>query len=255
MPSRFPGRKLFGWLSLIPLLILAIMAIGGYFDRHATRWLPATGPNRTGPNRPALVAVYFSGDMGLSVGLGEGALSVLRRDGIAVLAVNCSLAFRKAQSRAYVDALVADTLRRALTESGARQVVIMGGSFGADVIGTGIGALPPDLSRRIAAVVLIVPGTQVFFHANPTGLFYAGIPDSDPRQTVRALRGLPVTCIYGRDEADSLCRARELAGARRVEIPDGHLMLSHYRRLAEETARAALDPPPPLLLPLPPPRP
>jgi len=241
MAPRFPGRKLFGWISLIPLLVLAIMAIGGYFDRHPTRWLAPTGPRR-----PDVVAVYFSGDMGLTVGLGEGAMAALRRDGVAVLAVNCSTLFRKARNRAFVDALVADIMRRALAESGASRIVVMGGSFGADVLDTGIGALPPDLARRIASVVLIVPGTQVFFHANPTGLFYAGVPDSDPRLTARALRGLPVTCIYGRDEADSLCRTRALAGARRVAIPDGHLMLSHYRLLADETARAALSPPPPM---------
>ena len=73
------------------------IAIGGYFDRHPTRWLDATGPRRHD-----VVAVYFSGDMGLAVGLGEGALTVLRRRGVRVL----------------------------------------GGSFAADVIDTGLGAMP-----------------------------------------------------------------------------------------------------------------
>jgi type IV secretory pathway VirJ component len=239
MPPRFPGRKLFGWLSLIPILVMVVMAIGGYFDRHATRWLKPVGPRR-----PDLVAVYFSGDMGLSVGLGEGAMSALRQRGVAVLAVNCSLLFRQARSRAWLDRLVADTIARALHESGARRVVAIGGSFGADVLDTGFAALPPALAQRVGAVVLIVPGTQVFFHANPTGWFYSGPPDSDPTRTVRAMRGWPVTCLYGRDEADSLCRDPAMATARRVEIPDGHLMLSHYRMLADRTAQAALWPPP-----------
>jgi type IV secretory pathway VirJ component len=239
MLPRFSGRKLFGWLSMIPILVLFVMVIGGYFDRHATRWLDPTAPRRHD-----LVAVYFSGDMGLSIGLGEGAMSALRKQGIAVLAVNCSLLFRTARSRAYVDALVADTIARALRESGAPRAIVMGGSFGADVVGTGFGALPPALSHRVGAIVLIVPGTQVFFHANPTGLFYSGLPDSDPRLTARTLRGWPVTCIYGRDETDSLCRDPAMRGARRVEIPDGHMMLAHYRMLARQTAEAALLPPP-----------
>lgn len=241
MPRRFHGRKLFGWLSLIPLAVLLIMVLGGYFDRHATRWLDPAAPRRSD-----VVAVYFSGDMGLAVGLGEGAMAELRHEGVAVLAVNCSLLFRKSRDRAYVDRLVADTVARALRESGARQVIVMGGSFGADVLDTGIAALPDATRRRIAAVVLIVPGTQVFFHANPTGWFYSGLPDSDPRHTAQALAGLRVTCIYARDEADSLCRMPELAPARRVEIPAGHMMLGHYRELAAQTALAALRPPPPL---------
>lgn len=225
----------------VPALLLLVMAIGGYFDRQTVRWLD---PPKAA--RHDLVVVYFSGDMGLSVGLGTGTMRALRQRGVAVLAVNCARLFRRARSHAEVDALVAGTVGRALAESGASRVALVGGSFGADVLDTGIAALPARVWQRIAAVVLIVPGTTVYFHANPTGLFYAGAPDSDAVAGVRRLAGLRVTCIYGRDETDSLCRAPVLAGARRIAIPDGHLMLRHYAMLADATAQAVLAPPPPL---------
>lgn len=235
------GRKLFGWVAALPVVAFATMAVGGYFDRNAVRYEDALGPRRDG-----LVAAYFSGDMGLSVGAGEGAVDALRTRGVPVLTVNSSALFGRAQDRLYVDALVADTIRQALARSGASKVVLIGTSFGADMLDTGIGAVPADLRGKIASVVLVVPGTEVWFHANPSGLFYQGTPDSDPRRTVRLLRGLRVTCIYGTQETDSLCRSPELAGTSRIALDDGHLMLGHYHELAETAANAALFPPAPM---------
>lgn len=238
MPARITGRKVFGWLALIPALCMVTMVIGGYFDRDAMRWLDPTAQRRHD-----LVAIYFSGDMGLDVGTGAGAIAGLRAHGVPVLAVNSSLLFRQRRDRGFVDSLVADSIRTALARSGATRVALLGGSFGADILDTGVGMLPPPLRARIASVVLVVPGTQVYYHANPLGLFYTGDPDSDPRHTIRLLRGLPVTCIFGTGEADSLCRMPELAPARRIAIPDGHLMLSHYDELARLTVHAAMAPP------------
>ncbi|WP_018075488.1 AcvB/VirJ family lysyl-phosphatidylglycerol hydrolase [Novosphingobium nitrogenifigens] len=225
-------------MSLAPLLVLVMMALGGYFDLKPRRWFDATAPRRHD-----LVAVYFSGDMGLDIGANARTIDAFRARGVPVLAINSSALFLHRRDRAYVDTLVADSIRDALTRSGANRIVLIGGSFGADILDTGAGVLPADLRARIASVVLIVPGTQVFFHANPLGFFYSGQPDSDPRRTVRLLHGLPVTCIYGTSESDSLCRDGELAHARRIAIADGHMMLAHYRELVSASVDAALSPP------------
>jgi len=238
MAVALRGRKLFGWIAALPVVAFATMAVGGYFDRNAVRYEEHLGPRRDG-----LVAVYFSGDMGLSVGAGEGAVNALRTRGVPVLTVNSSALFGRGQDRLYVDALVADTIRQALVRGHASKVVLIGTSFGADLLDTGIGAVPADLRGKIASVVLVVPGTEVWFHANPSGLFYQGAPDSDPRRTVRLLRGLAVTCIFGTRETDSLCRSPELSGSNRIALDDGHLMLGHYHELAETAANAALFPP------------
>lgn len=241
---RFRKRRLAQWLAVVPALACVTMVVGGYFDREAERYEHPTGAHRHDPLPPPLVAIYFSGDMGLDVGTGEGAINAMRAAGVPVLAVNSSALFWRARDRAYVEQLLVQTMRRALARSGASRIALVGGSFGADILDTAIGALPADLRRRIASVVLVVPGTEVYFHANPIGVFYLGQPDSDPRRTVLALRGLPVTCIYGLAESDTLCRAPELAGSSRMAIDDGHLMFGHYRELAAITARAALFPPP-----------
>ena len=60
------------------------------------------------------------------------------------------------------------------------------------------------------------------------------------------LHGLPVTCIFGTDEDDSLCRDKVMDGARRVAIADGHLMLFSYAPLAAAVDTAVLHPPGPM---------
>ncbi|WP_226018539.1 virulence factor [Novosphingobium sp. FKTRR1] len=217
------------------------MAVGGYFDRVALHYEEPANPRRDG-----VVAVYFSSDMGLSVGAGEGAIDALRARGVPVMAVNSSALFLRGRDRTFVDGLVADSLRQALARSGASKAALIGSSFGADILDTGIGVLPPDLRQRISSVVLIVPGTEVFFHANPSGVFYTGTPDSNPRSTARLLKGLPVTCIYGTQEDDSLCTTPELSHASQISLSDGHMMLGHYHALAEAAANAALFPPAPM---------
>jgi type IV secretory pathway VirJ component len=145
-----------------------------------------------------------------------------------------------------VDRAVAASVRAALARSGAARVAVVGSSFGADIIGSGLGRVAPELRRRIASVVLVVPGSDVYFHANPLGIFYRGPAAADPEHTIPLLHGLPVTCIFGADEDDSLCRNMVMDGARRVSIDDGHLMLFSREPLAAAVDAAVLHPPGPM---------
>jgi len=224
------------------------MLLGGYFESRAYALVPATGgaPNLAA-RAPALAALYWSGDMGMRVGIGEGLVDDVAGSGIPVLTVSSPMLFAAARDRAYVDEAVEQSVRAALEQTHARQLVVIGNSFGADIIGAGLGGLPDELRRRIASVVLMVPGRDIYFHANPTGIFYAGPTDASPDHTIPLLRGLPVTCIYGADETDSLCEAPAMASARRVEIDDGHLMLWSHRQLSQALLQAIANPPRPFV--------
>ncbi|HIQ18927.1 MAG TPA: type IV secretion system protein VirJ [Novosphingobium capsulatum] len=216
-------------------------AVGGYFDRTAMVYQAPPGGARGD-----LVAVYFSDAMGGATGPGEGVIAALQAHGVPVVAVNSPSLFRFGRDRVFVDALVARAMRLALLRSGAARVVLVGSAFGADVLDTGLGAVPANLRARIASVVLLGPGRAVYFHADPIGLLHVSGPDSDPRRTVRMLHGLPVTCVFGLGDRGSLCPAPELAGARRIGIDDGHLLLRHYRAWAQQATQAALFPPAPM---------
>jgi len=224
------------------------MLLGGYFEDKAYALVPASGeaPHGSAPV-PALAALYWSGDMGMRVGIGEGLVDDVAGAGIPVLTVSSPMLFASARDRAYVEETVEQSVRAALAQTHARQLVVIGNSFGADILGAGLGGLPDDLRQRIASVVLMVPGRDIYFHANPTGIFYTGPTDASPDHTIPLLRGLPVTCIYGADETDSLCEAPAMASARRVEIDDGHLMLWSHRQLSHALLQAIANPPRPFV--------
>jgi type IV secretory pathway VirJ component len=216
MTIGFLGRKLFALAAALPVVGGGTMAAAGYFDRDAVRYRAPPGIAHSD-----LVAVYFSGDMGVALGTGRSTVEALRARGLPVVTVNSPALFGVGRDRAFIDALVADTIRQALARSHAARVALIGVAFGAGILDTGLGAVPADLRGRIASVVLVAPASSVYFEANPGGLFHAGGPDSDPRRTVRLLAGLPVTCIFQRSDAQTLCSAAQLSGARRVDTPAG----------------------------------
>jgi len=238
------------WFAGIAAALLAlgtaILVIAGYFGRDPYRWYPAAvhGQAQSGM-RPPLVAVYWSGDMGMALGNGRPIVRRLNALGVPVLVVTSPTLFATARDRGFVDSAVAASIRKALTVSGAQKVAVIGGSFGADIVGTGLGRLPPDLRAKVSSAVLLVPETEVYFHADPFRLAYSGPVSADPEHTVPLLRGLPLTCIYGTEETHSLCPQPFLRTARRVAIPDGHMMIWRHADSVQAVADAVLSPPAP----------
>src|SRR4029450_9754433 len=92
----------------------------------------------------------------------------------------------------------------------AQRVVLLGYSRGADVLPFMASRLPPDLRARVALVGLLGPGTSVDFefHLSEWVADAARAGALPVRPEVEKLRGMPILCIYGAAEADSLWPAR-----------------------------------------------
>lgn len=167
-------------------------------------------------------AVLVSGDMGFSVGMGRDVCARLRRDGIPVLAVNSLAFFRHRRTPAEDRALIASAIRRALGVPGTRKVVLIGQSFGADMLQVGLAGLEPALRPRVMSVALIVPEQTVEYRASPSDLLDVGEPLVAALPTARRLDWVPTLCVQGREETDSLCPLLSSPNVRRVALPGGH---------------------------------
>ncbi|MEO6091515.1 MAG: AcvB/VirJ family lysyl-phosphatidylglycerol hydrolase [Novosphingobium sp.] len=223
-------------LGILVLALAALAFAAGFADRNS---IHLYGMNNARPVRVA--AVYFSGDMGLRFGMGRHVAPALAARGIPVFGVSSPAVFNTQRSRGDVNALVAETIRRALVRSGADQVILMGQSFGSDILVAGLEALPPDLHRKVAAVVLVVPGQTVYFRADPTGLRYHGTPDADAVSDIGAMTWAPLICIYGQSENDSLCPTLLGKAAKVIELPGDHFLRNDHAKLIE-TIFTALAP-------------
>ena len=140
--------------GMIPLLVLVgigLLAIGGYFESQpfAFHW-PRQGVDKRSEHYP-LAAVYWTGDMGMRMGSGQAIVESLRAHGIPVLSVSSPALFAQPRDRAFVDRSVAQSLAAALAQSGAQRLAVIGSSFGADIIGSGLGRVAPELRQRIAS--------------------------------------------------------------------------------------------------------
>lgn len=194
----------------------ALVAAAGYFDADPVHLYPAVPP------ASGTAVVNVSGDMGLRFLLGASTSRGLTRHHVAVVGIASPVVFRRRRTRAEIDAFVADAVRTGLARSGARRLVVMGQSYGADIVQTGLAHLPADLRPRVAGIILVLPGDAVYFRADPTGWAYRGPPDSVAITTARTLTWAPLTCIYGVEETDSLCPQLAVPGARIVAMPGGH---------------------------------
>ncbi|MDJ0277846.1 AcvB/VirJ family lysyl-phosphatidylglycerol hydrolase [Sphingomonas sp. 2R-10] len=218
--------------GLLVLLGLAAPALG-LIDTRSLRLVESDRAH------PPVVAVYVSGDMGLRFGLGSVVVPALAAHGIPVVGVSSPVNFGTRKTRAQVDAVIAGAIRTALARTGARRVILMGQSFGADMVSATAPDLPADLRARIAAISVVVPAQTVYFRSDPTGILYHGSPDARPAAALRALDWAPVVCIYGRDESDSLCPTLRGGRAQVFALPGGHF-LAHDDQLVIATILATL---------------
>jgi len=192
----------------------------GYFGGPVLRDLPATAA--TPPAFRGTVAVLMSGDLGFNIGMGPQVAKRLRADGIPVVGVNSLTAFRRTRTPAEVQAMVTDVVTHALAFGHADRLILIGQSFGADMLHVGLTTLPADLRAKVKLVALVVPGATVQFRASPSDILTMHIPTTDALPTARLLDWSPVLCIHGAKEADSLCPRLTGPRIRMVALPGGH---------------------------------
>lgn len=240
-PSPRPHRLAWKRWAAALLALLAAIAFGvywsaGFLDRDPVHLYGM--PER--PGTAPVAAIFLSGDMGIRYGMGSYVVEALAGAGVPVYAVASSTAFARRQTHAEVQALLVNAIREARRRSGAAKVIVIGQSFGADMARVALASLPPALRSQVAALVLVVPGNDAYFRADPLGLAYIGTPDADAA-SAQKIDWLPVTCIRGADETDSLCPSLLEPNVRRITLPGGHFLRMDHDLLVR-TVFAALAP-------------
>lgn len=218
------------WLTAIVFIVAGAIAViatmAGFFDTDPVHLFGMDNGRQA-----RFAAVYFSGDMGLRFGMGTHVAPALAARNIPVYGISSPAVFNRRRTQGDVEGLIENAVRNALARSGAAQVILMGQSFGSDILVAGLDALPPDLRARVAAVVLVVPAQAAYFRADPTGLHYHGTPDATLTDSVKAIGWAPLICIYGQSETDSLCPTLLGSSAKVIELPGGHFLHNDHDRL------------------------
>jgi len=176
-----------------------------------------------GSGTQTTLVVMLSGDGGWS-SLTQKIAADLNRRGYPVLGWSSLKYFWNAKSAAQGGADLSRVIRRYLAQWQCRDVILSGYSLGADVLPGMVARLPDSLQRQIRAVVLLAPGrtTDFAFHFSGWLQKTATAPPILPAAESIARR-IPLTCIYGRAEADtSLCTQLDSGTAAVTALPGAH---------------------------------
>lgn len=117
------------------------------------------------------------------------------------------------------------------------RILIVGYSFGADVAPLLVNRLPAVAKERVAQVVLLGPSDNATFEFHLSDWIGRRAAPMHPTAPEIAKLHVPVTCVFGQDEPDSVCRTAAASGARLVTIGRGHHFGGEYGRIVEAILR------------------
>jgi type IV secretory pathway VirJ component len=177
-------------------------------------------------------ALLLSGDGGWA-GLDQELAARLAASGVPTVGLNSLKYFWTQRTADETARDVARLMRHYLAAWSKERVILVGYSFGADVLPFVVNRLPPELRARIASVSLLGIDSNASFEVSVAD--WVGGGDGAPtRPEVAALSHVPVLCIYGEGESDSICPGLP-AGANlaRAQVGKGHHFSGEYATLAD----------------------
>jgi type IV secretory pathway VirJ component len=191
--------------------------------------VPAQKPGNT-------LAVFITGDGGWAQ-LDRSVAALLAQKGVAVVGLSSLKYFWHARTPEKTAADVARILRHYLPAWKKTQAILVGYSFGADILPPIANRLPPDLLERVHLLALLAASPTATFEIHVGG--WLGIDDNEGLPVLaeaRKLHGKHLLCIYGQGEKDeSSCPQLEsLPNVRVVALPGAHKFRRRYDLLVAE---------------------
>lgn len=188
-----------------------------------------------------LMAVMITGDGGWA-GLDKGLAATFAARGIPVVGWNSLRYFWSARTPEGAAGDLDRILRHYLTAWGKSRALLVGYSFGADVLPFLASRLPPETRAKVTGVGLLGLDTQATFEFHVADWLgssgdrrYPTVPE------VGRLQGLRVACVEGRDEAGSACSSLP-PWVRMITLPGGHHFDGDYSHLGAQLLAAIETP-------------
>ena len=178
------------------------------------------------------LALLLTGDGGWA-GLDQELAARLAASGVPTAGLNSLKYFWTRRTPDETARDVARLMRHYLAAWGKQRVLLIGYSFGADVLPFVVNRLPPDLRARVASVSLLGIDSSASFEVSISDWVGSGAGPAT-RPEVANLGATPVLCIYGEGESDSICPG--LAPGTHLakeQIGNGHHFSGEYSALAD----------------------
>jgi type IV secretory pathway VirJ component len=183
-------------------------------------------------------AIIMSGDGGWA-GLDQDVAAALSAKGIAVVGLDSLRYYWTARTP---EGLAADTdrmIRYYLAHFGKQRVLLIGYSQGADVLPFAVNRLPEATRARVALVAVMGMSEHALFEFHLSSWISDSNSGPATLPEINRINGVPVLCMYGADETDSLCPQLDPKKFIIVKLKGGHHFDGDYANLARQILAAA----------------
>jgi type IV secretory pathway VirJ component len=183
-------------------------------------------------------AIIMSGDGGWA-GLDQDIAAALSARGIPVVGLDSLRYYWTARTP---DSVAADTdrmIRYYISHFGKKRVLLIGYSQGADVLPFAVNRLPQATRAQVALTAILGMSEHALFEFHVSSWISDDSSGPATLPEVNRITGMPVLCIYGEDEHDSLCPKLDPSKFKIVKTKGGHHFDGDYAALANHILAAA----------------
>ena len=195
-------------------------------------------PARPGVPQSDEFAIVMSGDGGWA-GIDQDIAAALTAAGIPVVGLDSLRYYWTARTP---EGLAADTdklIRYYLTHFNKKRVLLIGYSQGADVLPFAVNRLPAATRANVALAAILGMSEHALFEFHVSSWISDSNSGPATLPEVDRITGMPVLCIYGADESDSLCPKLDPHKIIVVKVKGGHHFDGDYAGLAQHILAAA----------------
>ena len=195
-------------------------------------------PAQAGAPASDAFAIIMSGDGGWA-GIDQNIAAALSAKGIPVVGWDSLRYYWTARTP---DGLAADTdkmIRYYLSRFGKKRVLLIGYSQGADVLPFAVNRLPAATKAPVSLMAILGMSEHALFEFHVSSWISDDNSGPATLPEVNRITGMPVLCIYGEDEQDSLCPKLDSKKFNVVMVKGGHHFDGNYAALADHILAAA----------------
>jgi type IV secretory pathway VirJ component len=183
-------------------------------------------------------ALLMTGDGGWA-GLDQDIAAALTAKGIPVVGLDSLRYYWTARTP---EGLAADTdrmIRYYLAHFNKKRALLIGYSQGADVLPFAVNRLPDATRAHVALTAILGMSEHALFEFHVSSWISDDNSGPETLPEVNRIVGMPVLCIFGEDEHDSLCPKLDPKKFMVEKVKGGHHFDGDYAALAEKILAAA----------------
>ena len=184
------------------------------------------------------MAIIYSGDGGwrdIDKSIGD----VFQKEGVPTVGVDSLRYFwskKKPDETARDMARIIDTYTKIW---GVDHVILVGYSFGADILPSAYDLLPVSDKKKIVEVSLLGISNTVSYQISIGAFLGSSSGDGPTLPDIGKMQAPMIQCFYGALETDSVCLKLQGTGSELIKTSGGHHFDGHYDVLAHEIVNGA----------------